>query len=365
MTLCVILSLPKDDKFTSHSWFGKLTMTRMIKLTMITQLTPKDYAKFGTDLPLWQSLTWKEYQEALGRKTRLYGLKNANGDIEATALIIIDSTAFGLTTWEIPRGPIGTSDEAILDLLKGIIGEAKNERCIIIYHSPLRQSSRPNIRIFEYSNIRSKRHIHPQTTLTIDLTATDEEILSEMKQKGRYNIRVAQKHGVTVKQSDDIDAFYKLLTKTGKRDTFGIHSKHHYENFLKILSNSFLLLAYQKPDNELTSKRVNDSPIASVLGTIWNQTGYYYYGASDHAHRNLMAPYLLQWEAMKLCRERGCKTYDFLGISPNESSDHPWSGITQFKKQFGGTIVNSPPEQMIVLKPMMKRLIDLKRKFMG
>ena len=100
------------------------------------------------------------------------------------------------------------------------------------------------------------------------------------------------------------------------------------------------------------------------------------YGASDEQYRHLMAPSLLQWKAMKLCRARGCTRYDLLGIDapPDGAATHPnepqrvssaWAGVTRFKKQFGGAVMIYPKEREIVLRPMMKKFIEWKREVMG
>ena len=100
----------------------------------------REYSQNQPELPLWQSLVWKTYQASLGRKTRLYGLKNASGTVEAAALVIIDTTALGLATWDIPRGPTGNR-EYFAELLSGIIDEAKKDRCLATYCSPLEEIS--------------------------------------------------------------------------------------------------------------------------------------------------------------------------------------------------------------------------------
>ena len=109
-----------------------------------------------------------------------------------------------------------------------------------------------------------------------------------------------------------------------------------------------------------------EKPIAGLIGVIWEKTGIYYYGASSYEHRALMAPYLLQWEAMKYCKAQGCTQYDLLGIAPPDAgTDHPWQGISGFKEKFGGKVVMYPPEQMMVLRPVMQKLLTLKRKLLG
>ena len=350
----------------------------------LTRLTDEDYRHYAQnqpELPLWQSLAWKTYQEALGRKTRLWGLKNTSGGGEAAALVIIDRTAFGLSTWDLPRGPTG-NPEYFGELLSEIINEAKKERCMAVYFSPIEEFSSSNDQLsnnFQFSIFNSQfpsRHEHPEATVLLDLTKSDEEILKGMHEKGRYNIRLAQRHGVVTEESKDTDAFYELLRQTGKRDRYGIKPKSHYEKFL-MLPRSFLLLAYAPGE---TRNRISDlSPLAGLLGVVSGGTGIYYYGASDHAGRAKMAPSLLQFEAMKFCRSHGAKTYDLFGIDPprggamnrtsastelstGSASSGSWSGVTRFKKQFGGEVVMYPPEREVTLMPIAKKLIEWKRR---
>ena len=212
----------------------------------------------------------------------------------------------------------------------------------------------------------------------IDLTKSEEEILAQMHQKGRYNIKVAEKHGVMIERSDDIDAFYALMTKTSERDRFGKHSKKHYETMLKHLPGAFLLIAFKDPpppqEEALGLPAVvrlrrtkagveGKKSIAGLIGVIWKNQGIYYYGASSHTDRALMAPYALQWAAMRHCKASGCHSYDLFGIAPPSSnSDHPWAGISDFKAKFGGSIIEYPPEQEIVLQPNVRTLLQWKRR---
>jgi len=294
------------------------------------------------DANLWQSLQRKKYLEVRDKDVRIYAQKD-DEQIRASALVMIDKTTGGYSTWDIPRGPLGDNCS---DLLKKIIEDAKKEKCISIFFGA------------QQKNIRSKkspRHIHCETTRIIDLTKTEEDILKQMKPKGRYNIKVANKHDITVKESHDIDAFYELVTETGARDSFAHLSKKHYQSFLDYIPGSFLLLAYDK----------ETKPIAGVLSVIWKKNGIYYYGASNHAERAKMAPYLLQWESMKRCKSLGCLSYDLLGVAPEGAGHtHPWAGITSFKEKFGGELVNYPAEQMIILKPVVYWMLQMKRRIL-
>lgn len=330
---------------------------------------------------LWQSLEWKAYQEALGREVRIYvvegevarpaavgrGSRNeevgmgkwGTARILASALVVIDRTALGFSTWDIPRGPLveeaGIARGCCDSLLKKILNDAKRERCLSVFFSPASNLQAPNFELRA-----SCRHEQPEATRVIDLTQTDEQILAQMKPKGRYNIGIAQRHNVMTGESHELHSFTELLKETASRDGFTPLPQRHYAVFLEKLPGSFLLIA-----------EAQKKPIAGLLGALWGEVGIYYYGSSSYADRTLMAPYLLQWEAMRLCKARGCTSYDLLGIaplltgSPTGAALHPWSGITRFKEQFGGTLTRYPPEQEIVLRPGLRKLIEWKRDWIG
>lgn len=323
-----------------------------IRLLSTAELAEYDsWVHKNPDGTLWQSLAWKTYQEALGREARVY-VAEEDGEIQASALVVIDKTSFGLSTWEVPRGPVGAMSEqrSAISLIEKITDDAKKDSAISIFFSPLKK-------ITHSSSLTAHRYIHPQATRILDLTLSDDALLAQMKQKGRYNIRLAEKSGVTVKISTDTDAYAQLADQTARRDGFIGRGGKAYATFLKTVPGSFLLLAYAPDDLQ--------TPLAGLLGVVWGATGIYYYGASSGQKRELMAPYLLQWEAMKLCRSKGCTSYDLFGVAPEGVTDHPWSSVSDFKAKFGGSVVSYPGEQEIVLKPATKRFLHLKRKILG
>ena len=289
---------------------------------------------------LWQSPQWQKYQESLGREVRQYD----------SSLVVIDRTTGGYSTWETTRVE-SCKLKMDSDLIKTIVEDAKKDKCFALYFS-LERNKTFNL---PFTTFNSFRHIVPEATRIIDLTKSEDEILAQMKQKGRYNIKVAMKHDVVVKKSTDVDDFYELIKKTSARDQFKPLSKDRYEAFLNNLGSSFMFIAYTPIEHCLL-------PIAGLIGVIYKDQGIYYYGASSYEHRNLMAPYLLQWEAMKYCKSNGCTSYDLFGIAPPEKPDHPWKGVSEFKEKFGGSIVSYPVEKIIVLKPLIYNLIQIKRK---
>ncbi len=144
-----------------------------------------------------------------------------------------------------------------------------------------------------------------------------------MKPKGRYNIKVASKNGVQVKQvwksKENIQKFYDLMQETTSRDNFFGNTLTYYQKFL------------QQEHAQLFFAQHEDDLIAAGIFIQDKETMYYYYGASSSQKRNLMAPYLLQWSVIQHAKALGCSLYDFLGIASPDDTDSSLAGVTDFK----------------------------------
>lgn len=244
------------------------------------------------------------------------------------------------------RGPLIQNDqmEALLGTLKSL---AKKENAVFFRIDPPITES-PKFKGFKSTH----SGFQPEDTLIIDLAKSEEEILKQMKQKGRYNIRLAEKKGVRIEESGDINAFYNLLEQTTARDSFHGHDKHFYQRMLdKLPKNAILYMAIYE-----------SKAIAGIIVTHFKDTAIYYFGASGNEYRNTMAPYLLQWHAMKEAKKKNLKYYDLLGIAPENAKDHPWAGVTNFKKKFGGKHITYAPPQEYSFKPFIHLLYQLYRK---
>jgi len=178
-----------------------------------------------------------------------------------------------------------------------------------------------------------KSGFYPQDTLLVDLNPSEDEILAQMKQKGRYNIRLANKKGVEIEkvQNADIEKyindFYELLLETTKRDGFSGHGKDYYLDMLGILGGAAALYV----------AKFEGKVLAAAIITYFDETATYYYGVSGNHMRNLMAPYLLHWKIMQDSKKAGYKYYDLFGIAANGAEKgHAWEGVTNFKRKFGG-----------------------------
>jgi lipid II:glycine glycyltransferase (peptidoglycan interpeptide bridge formation enzyme) len=201
----------------------------------------------------------------------------------------------------------------------------------------------------------------PQTTLVLDLGHTEEALLEQMHSKTRYNIRLAERKGVTIREGKNPDIFTTLNAETTQRDGFKSHDAAYYAAFLDI-----------QGVRQFTAYNTEGTPIATILTISTPSAMTYIHGASSNTDRQLMAPYLLQWHAIQEAKHAGCTEYDFWGIAPifpqgtapKETCyngycwtvTHPWTGITRFKVGFGGHVVSYPDAQDVVLRPRMYRL---------
>lgn len=179
---------------------------------------------------------------------------------------------------------------------------------------------------------KSFEEMQPENNWILDLAQTEEELLSDMKQKGRYNIKIAEKANINLtysnKKGRELDAFYDQYEKTGRRHNISYRTKKYFEALIEIFGSKGYARVYTAWQDNVA--------LASAVMLYYNKEALYLYGGSSDQMRNLMAPYLLHWQMIKDAKELGCDKYNFLGVAPDDQPQHPWAGITRFKKQFGG-----------------------------
>ena len=208
----------------------------------------------------------------------------------------------------------------------------------------------------------SPQSIQPRRTILVDLQDDADALLKRMKQKTRYNIRLAGRKGVTVRAGGEADLpeFYDLMETTAERDGFGIHSRAYYDTGHRLFvpqGRGCLLLA--EHEGRL---------LAGLVVLAMGDTACYMYGASSSEGRNLMPTYLLQWESMLWAKEQGCLTYDLWGVPDEdedtleaeftERSDGLW-GVYRFKRGFGGRLVRTVGAWDLVYAPLRYRSYNM------
>lgn len=219
----------------------------------------------------------------------------------------------------------------------------------------------PSLREWQFLNYFNhwyyKKFITPYTVV-IDLSKTEELILSEMKPKWRYNIRLAEKKEIKVievdKTVDNIKIFYDLLMETTSRDWFSWNNFVYYKTFLETIKSSSLLIAFK-----------DTKPISAWIFVFDKDVSIYYYWAStnDAEYRNLMAPYLLQWTAIKKAKSIESKYYDFLWVATPWESNSSLAWVTDFKLKLTKDVVNVSESYIWINNIILYRIINLVRKF--
>jgi lipid II:glycine glycyltransferase (peptidoglycan interpeptide bridge formation enzyme) len=174
-----------------------------------------------------------------------------------------------------------------------------------------------------------------------------------MKQKTRYNIRLAARKGVEVVEGGpaDLHTFYALYQQTADRDGFFIHDRALYDQMFSVLweAGSFCLLL----------ARYKGEVLAAVSLVQFGDTCWYLQGASGNDHRNLMAPYLLQWKGIEWAQSRGCSVYDFRAVPDALREDQDMYGVYRFKAGFGGRQVTTLPTYAAPYRPLLFGLWQL------
>jgi lipid II:glycine glycyltransferase (peptidoglycan interpeptide bridge formation enzyme) len=187
----------------------------------------------------------------------------------------------------------------------------------------------------------SAEQVQFRNTVIVDLTVSEDELLVHMKQKTRYNVRLAQKKGVQIRAGaqDDLTMLYRMYAETSVRDGFVIRPEAYYrtvwESFMKPT------IERDQPFAEPLIAEVDGTGVAAIFVFYFARRAYYLYGMSLESHRDKMPNYLLQWEAMRRAKARGCTSYDLWG-APDEfnEQDSMW-GVYRFKEGLGGEVVRT------------------------
>ncbi len=187
--------------------------------------------------------------------------------------------------------------------------------------------------------VPSSHSIQPRRTVVVDLRGSEASILNRMKPKCRYNIGLARKKGVSVETWTDLAEFHRMLESTSRRDAFSVHTESYYVRAYELFHPGGLC--------ELFVARYEGRPLAALMIFARGGRAWYVYGGSADAERERMPNYLLQWEAMRWARERGCEAYDLWGVPDKDADtleahfqkrqDGLW-GVYRFKRGFGGEL---------------------------
>jgi peptidoglycan pentaglycine glycine transferase (the first glycine) len=320
--------------------------------------TPDDLARLTRDPTNWddavlangghmlQSWRWGEFKDAFGWQTERVAVPRQGG--MALAQILFRHKA-GVSIGYIPRGPVvpGDDSDAMQRLWEEIDRIARRRRALTIIAEPDQPIDSDLIQ--RVGLVSGAPPIQPSRTVKVAL-ADDDALLNQMHQKTRYNVRLAQRRGVTSRltpfSNEALGIFYDLLVDTASRNDFDIHSDAYYREFLRKFDNNSVLIFAE----------IEDRPVAGIVVAAFGDEAIYMYGASSTKDRAHGAGFLIQYEAMRWARDQGCRRYDLWGIPAQKpqstkvdngdriagTTGSDWRGLYEFKTRFGGQVIDYP-----------------------
>lgn len=335
---------------------------------------PSDWNRIILNLSyphLLQTWEWGEFKSQFGwNSEQLVWYKDDR--VAATAMVLKRSLQIPFirnfaTILYVPKGPNMDWNDTDLcyQVLRDISDYAKSNRALFLKIDPeiILESALPGNqdhknyphhelvkKMLENNNwLFSSDQIQFQNTLVIDLTPNEDELLANMKQKTRYNVRLASRKGVEVRKGslEDIGLLYQMYAETALRDGFTIRNEGYYSNvwgkFIKNSMDEERIESNTKvnvlPIAEPLIAEVDGEPVAAVIIFRFARKAWYLYGMSRTLHREKMPNYLLQWEAIKRAKEAGCHTYDLWGAPDKLIESDPLWGVYRFKEGLGGKVV--------------------------
>ena len=327
---------------------------------LIREILPDDKEKYNDEVEhITQSFEWGEFKQRTG--TTLVRLGKFNEDVlsEAFQLTLHHLPFGGYTIGYLPR--ITSLTQEVFETLIKIGLERK---CLFIKIEPMvLKSESEKIASLEKAaaefNLKfiKAKPILPPFTFYLDLTKSDEELMKNMHEKTRYNIRVSQKHNVKVRIGetvDDLSIFLNLQRQTAKRNNFSVHDDSYFLTMREALKDKLmfyqLIAEIEKPEGYMTPTdksiaslffKKNTLPLSSITLFRFKDVIYYPYGGSTLFFKEKMANHAVHWAAIQLGKKLGCKTYDFWGcLGENPNPRDPWFGFHKFKQGFGGQLIS-------------------------
>lgn len=303
-----------------------------------------------------QSWQWGEARKVMG--IDVLRLAEFEGDIL--------KDVYQLTFHKIPYtnfkiGYLPRSVTPSVDLQNYLFEYGKNHGLIFIKIEPNSNNFNPGA---DLKIVKSQHPLFPEWSILLDLTKTEEELMANMKPKTRYNIRLAQKKGVVVREESNENGFKifsGLYFDTCKRQKYFGHTPQYHRIVWDALKNNIahILIAYSE-----------DLPLASYELFLFNNRFYYPYGGTAIKDRHLMAANLIMWESISLGKRLGATEFDMWGsLPPNYVESHPWSGFTKFKEGYGGKFIQFAGSFDLIVNPVIysfyNRIYSVRQKLLG
>lgn len=291
--------------------------------------------------PVLQSFEWGELKARFGWQPLRIAVEDGGRLIAGISILKRKVPYIGNSLFYAPRGPVMNlyNRELLEFLLDAVEIEADKYRAISLKMDPeVPDMPEEQSEVVENLNklgfVRAIKQVQPRATYLLDLTPDANDILMGFEEKTRYNIRLAEKKGVVVREEageKGVETFYRMYRQTAQRDQFLIHPLSYYQAVREIL--------FQRGLGTIFTAYFNNKPIACVVVFCFGSRVWYMYGASLAEHRNVMPNHLLHWHVINWAKEKNYKIYDLWGIPVDPKEGHPLWGVYRFKKGFQGKTV--------------------------
>ena len=343
------ISFLEQSSHLKQNLDAQLAIVRILPPNMeIKQIIEKEvwenFLKECKEKTFLQSWNWGEFQILQGNKIWRLGIYNVN-NLVAVSLVTKVMAKRG-TFLFIPHGPVIKNQVSIskYQVLNAVLGELKKlairEKASFVRISPIWERNESNNRVFQSLNFRlSPIHMHAEVTWQLDIQLSEEELLAGMRKSTRYLIKQAQKNkDIKIEKSSsikDLEKFLPIYISTAERHHFTIFPEDYLQDELAaFVTDKQIQFFFGKYKGEI---------ISAAIFVFWQDIAFYHHSGSLSKYSKIPVNYLLQWEAIKEAKRRGCKIYNLWGIAPGiqkikkrKVSKHPWAGLSLFKMGFGG-----------------------------
>ena len=316
----------------------------------------EEFVKNNSKGHFMQSLDWVKIKEEWKNEV-VISVDEKDNIVGGLNILIRKVPYINMSIMYSPRGPVCDiyNEEVLKDLVDGAKVLAKKHKAFILRIDPdIKNEDEKFKEIAKKLGFKIKDNIkkfsdgiQPRYVFRLDVKdKNEEELLKLFHEKTRYNIRLAMRKGVTIKDGtkEDLKDFHKIMQETGNRDHFGIRPLSYFEKMYDTLApnNMKVLMAYY-----------DGKPIAGTIPIMYGNKVWYLYGASSNQYRNVMPNYLLQWEMIKIALENKADIYDFRGVEEFEDETKQEYGVYKFKKGFKGEFIEFIGEIQLVFNPFV------------
>lgn len=312
-------------------------------------------AAAGHPLQTWE---WGEFRRAQGQTVERWAMFDEAGQLKHTLQVTFHAIpVFGGTAGYFPKGDLPTAE--MLGALREL---GKRNNAVFIKLEPNVLALAEDLthfdashQLLEQAGAKPGRALFTPYTFVLDITPPEDTLLANLKSKTRYNVKLAERKGVTIVEDttdQGLEDYLVLLKETTQRQGFYAHDESYFRTQWQHLKSSGMV--------KILKAMYEGKPLTVWILFFHNGVAYYPYGASSRENRDVMASNLLMWEAIKLAKQQGCTSFDMWGaLGPEPDPKHKWYGFHKFKEGYGAQLLKGIESHDLILNPPVYSLVSM------